>query len=63
MVNQHKHKGRYIRQVADEEWADFETAAAETNTDRSALVAAFIRWYIGRPGAKLPQRPEPKKPK
>lgn len=58
MANQHKHKGRYIRGVTDEEWEDFKATADTAGLDRSALVAAFIRWLIGRPGAELPQRPK-----
>ena len=27
--------------------------------DRSAVLRAFIRWYVREPGAKLPARPEP----
>lgn len=27
--------------------------------DRSALLRAFVDWYLREPGAKMPRRPEP----
>ena len=44
--------------IPDQDWADFETAAASQNTDRASLVRDFIAWYLRRPGAKLPKRPD-----
>lgn len=58
MANQHKHKGRYIRGVTDDEWADFAAVAKAKGSDRSAEVAAFIRWMLDRPDATPPKRPE-----
>jgi hypothetical protein len=43
--------------ISDNDWADLETAAAATGTDRAKLLNQFIRWYLRRPGAKLPERP------
>jgi hypothetical protein len=47
---------RQIR-VDDEPWSQFGEAAKAEGTDRSALVRAFISWYLRLPGAKLPKRP------
>lgn len=43
--------------VPEADWAAFKTAAKQAGTDRSALVRAFIAWYLNQPGAKLPKRP------
>ncbi|MGW6557923.1 hypothetical protein [Streptomyces hydrogenans] len=47
---------RQIR-ILDEDWSDFAAAADEVGSDRATLVREFIRWYLRRPGAKLPSRP------
>lgn len=53
-------KPRQMR-IPDDEWEPFEDAAkAQHPTGRSpraAVVREFIRWYMRRPGAKLPDRP------
>ena len=46
--------GRLIR-IPDRYWIPFGRIAG--GRQRSALIVAFIRWYIGEPGAKLPKRP------
>lgn len=40
-------------------WQRFEEAVqqADPEADRSKVLRNFIRWYIGEPGAKLPERP------
>ncbi|MGW4825473.1 hypothetical protein ACWEP4_43020 [Streptomyces sp. NPDC004227] len=38
-------------------WASFGKAAAEQGSDRSATLRAFMAWYLGEPGAELPERP------
>ena len=52
-------KGTSIQNIrVDRElWADAKAAAEEQGTDRSAVVRAFLEWYVGRPGARLPERP------
>ena len=47
---------RQIR-IPDGDWHDFEAAAIEAGTTSSALVQNFIRWYLHRPGARMPKRP------
>lgn len=61
MANQHSKKLRGLRQIDDDLWADMETAAKATDTDRSAITRQFYEWFTHRPGATLPQRP-PKPP-
>jgi hypothetical protein len=45
----------------DDEWEPFEDATrAQHPTGRSPrgrVIREFIRWYMRRPGAKLPERP------
>lgn len=52
-------KHRSVR-VSDDDWTDFDAAAKSAGGDRGGLVKEFIRWYLRRPGAKLPQRPGPR---
>jgi hypothetical protein len=47
---------RTIR-VPDEEWEELKERSAG---DATSLIRQFIRWYLRRPGAKLPVRPDPK---
>ena len=53
-------KPRQMR-IPDDEWVPFETATKEQHPEgrspRAAVVREFIRWYMRRPGAKLPERP------
>lgn len=58
MANQHKEKLRGVRNVGDQLWADFETAAAALGSDRSAELRRYMEWCVGRPGAEEPRRPE-----
>ncbi|NUS79165.1 MAG: hypothetical protein HOV70_23605 [Streptomyces sp.] len=57
MANQHKEKLRGIRGVDDTLWSDLDTAARTANTDRSKVTRELWEWYVGRPGAELPERP------
>ncbi|MCX4752917.1 hypothetical protein [Kitasatospora purpeofusca] len=57
MANQHKHPVRGLRGIDDDLWADFATATANAESDRSAEVRQFIEWYVHRPGAQRPERP------
>lgn len=58
--NQPKTQHRSVR-VGDDDWADLDTAAQSAGVDRATLIKQFIRWYLRRPGAKLPERP-PRQP-
>lgn len=47
--------------IPDDEWTPFEAATRamrpKGRSPRTAIVREFIRWYMRRPGAKLPDRP------
>lgn len=57
--NKPGNKHRSVR-VSNEDWADLETATGAFNSDRGTVIKQFIRWYLRRPGATLPRRPEPR---
>lgn len=38
-------------------WTRLGEAAALAGYDRSGVLRQFARWYVGEPGALLPQRP------
>ncbi|MBL3664568.1 hypothetical protein JL475_00710 [Streptomyces sp. M2CJ-2] len=60
--HRHRHKGRYVRGVSDELWADFEQAAAALDSDRSAEIRRYIEWAVRRPEAEEPRRPAAPEP-
>ncbi len=43
--------------LGDETWDRFGEAAKRKGTSRVAAIREFIRWYVGYPGAELPERP------
>lgn len=53
-----KTKGRSIR-VDDPEWDDLGAVVEDLGTDRSKVINQLVKWYLRRPGAKLPERPAP----
>ena len=44
---------RYLR-VPDADWDDLRSVAGRR---AHAVIRDFIRWYLRRPGAKMPERP------
>ncbi|GAA4098671.1 hypothetical protein [Actinomadura miaoliensis] len=56
MPNKPRTQHRSIR-IDDAEWEDAEAATAMMGTDRAKVINQFLRWYLRRPGAKLPDRP------
>ncbi|EFK99541.1 predicted protein [Streptomyces sp. SPB78] len=58
MANQHRHPVRGLRGIEGDLWQDFEKATTDTDSDRSAVLRAFMEWFVRRPGAKLPERPQ-----
>ncbi len=54
--NQPKTQHRSVR-IEDEDWADADAASKRMGTDRAKIINQFIRWYLRRPGAELPERP------
>jgi len=58
MANQHSKKLRGLRQIDDDLWNDFDTAARAVGSDRSAISRQFYEWFVRRPDAELPERPD-----
>lgn len=54
--NQPKTQHRSVR-IEDDDWSDAEQATKRMGTDRAKVINQFIRWYLRRPGATLPERP------
>lgn len=50
--------------IDDDLWDAFGAAVerASPEFDRSTVIRQLVRWYACEPGAKLPERPEPKDP-
>jgi len=57
MANQHKEKLRGVRGVDDALWQDLDEAAKSVGGDRSRITRQLWEWFVGRPGAELPERP------
>ena len=38
-------------------WEQFGKETASAESDRSAVLRDFVRWYVREPGAKMPKRP------
>jgi hypothetical protein len=55
--NQPRTQHRSIR-IRDEDWSDLDATAAVAGADRAKVINQLLRWYLRRPGAKLPERPE-----
>lgn len=51
-----KTQHRSVR-IEDDDWADLGDRAGVVGLDRAKAINQFVRWYIRRPGAKLPTRP------
>ncbi|MDT0469927.1 hypothetical protein [Streptomyces gibsoniae] len=53
-------KARRVR-MPDDEWDPFLQAAQTMHptgrSPRGRVIREFVRWYLRRPGAKLPERP------
>lgn len=58
MANVHKHKQRVVRGIDDELIEDFDRAARDLGSDRSAEVRRFMEWFVRRPDAQPPRRPD-----
>lgn len=56
MPNAPRTKTKAFR-LDDELWEEAGDATAAVGLDRTAVVRAFLEWYVGRDGAQLPQRP------
>lgn len=50
------HKFRTPLSINEEDWKRFGTLAGDRR--RAEVLRAFIAWYVGKPGAKMPRRPK-----
>lgn len=57
MPNKPKTQHRSVR-IPDDEWQDLLTAARTQDTDRTGAINDLIAWYLRRPGAAAPKRPQ-----
>lgn len=57
MPNAPRTPNRAIR-ISDDDWADLGKAAQAVGSDRTKVVVQLIRWYLRRPGVKMPTRPD-----
>lgn len=57
MPNQPATPQRAVR-IDDETWEQLGDAATSAGTDRSAILRQLLQWWLRRPGAKMPARPE-----
>jgi hypothetical protein len=57
MANVHRHRQRVLRGIDDALAEDFDEAVRRAGADRSSVTRAFWEWYVGRPGAELPEPP------
>lgn len=57
MPDKPKTQHRSIR-VPDETWESAMTVSHEQGTSAGQLCREFLDWYLRKPGAKLPKRPE-----
>lgn len=55
MPNAPRTQHRSVR-ISDDDWADLKTNAP--GGDRAAVIKDLVSWYLRRPGAKLPARPD-----
>ncbi|MFD5137487.1 hypothetical protein ACFWMX_14795 [Streptomyces sp. NPDC058378] len=58
MVENSPHTPPRQMRIPDDEWLPFDAAAKAQGQTRAGVVRELIRWYMRRPGAKLPVRPE-----
>ena len=56
MPNQPKTPARAAR-LDDELWRELNQRAYELGSDRSSVIRELVRWWLRRPGAKMPARP------
>jgi hypothetical protein len=57
MPNKPKTQHRSVR-IGDDDWRDLLAAAKVQGTDRAGAINELIAWYLRRPGATMPKRPE-----
>jgi predicted transcriptional regulator len=54
--NQPRTPNRTFR-LSDDDWDDLGAVAEVLDRDRAWIIRQLVRWYLGREGAALPERP------
>jgi hypothetical protein len=57
MPSSPKTQHRSVR-ISDDDWGHLLAAAKTQGSDRGSVIKELIAWYLRRPGATLPKRPE-----
>lgn len=57
MPDQPKTQHRSVR-ISDDDWRDLLAAAKTQDNDRGGVIKDLVAWYLRRPGAKAPARPD-----
>ncbi|WP_051790091.1 hypothetical protein [Streptomyces sp. NRRL S-1022] len=57
MPSSPKTQHRSVR-ISDDDWADLLAAAKTQGSDRGTVIKDLVAWYLRRPGATMPKRPE-----
>lgn len=57
MPSSPKTQHRSVR-ISDDDWADLLAAAKTQDSDRGTVIKDLVAWYLRRPGATMPKRPE-----
>lgn len=57
MPDKPKTQHRSVR-ISDDDWRDLLAAAKTQSSDRGGVIKDLVAWYLRRPGATQPKRPE-----
>lgn len=57
MPSSPKTQHRSVR-ISDDDWRDLLAATKTQGSDRGTVIKELVAWYLRRPGATLPKRPE-----
>ncbi|MFD8839842.1 hypothetical protein [Streptomyces griseofuscus] len=58
MPSSPKTQHRSVR-ISDDDWRDLLAAAQTQGSDRGGVIKDLVAWYLRRPGAVQPKRPDP----
>lgn len=58
MPSSPKTQHRSVR-ISDDDWRDLLAAAKTQGSDRGTIIKELVAWYLRRPGATQPKRPDP----
>jgi hypothetical protein len=57
MPSSPKTQHRSVR-ISDDDWRDLLAAAKTQDSDRGTVIKDLVGWYLRRPGATMPKRPD-----